>query len=507
MSPARVLILYTGGTIGSVPAVPGHPLSPLRPARAADFRAELPDLAKSRITFDLAGFTPVDSTRFDPAELEPDGTIKPLDSSNIAARHWLALAATIERHYHDYDGFVVLHGTDTMAYTASALSFLLENLAKPVVLTGSQLPIFAPRTDARQNLLNALHLAAGPAVGLPLIPEVIICFADRILRGNRARKVSTTAWAGFDSPNCPHLGEIGEHIRVNPALIRPAADNRVHPFRAHTRLQEGILDFSVYPGLHPAKLKAILSLPGINGILFRGFGAGNAPDHPAFLEAIAAGTRNGRTIVNVTQCNQGMVEMGLYAASSGLQDRGVISGLDLTPEAALTKLMYLLTLHTGEKLELEMQQSLRGEQSVNLYDVRYGGQGTAAAPLNRATDQKNPPPPFHPAKLTQAVLRLTGLGWQSAHPGDLIRLRVFLGPVSEPETRWTAELPAVPSFAGEITAPVSGDAPATLILDLTHRFRETAVPDGSPLAVTLVAPPGQAFWYRALFLSLFTQAD
>ena len=290
---AKVLIIYTGGTIGSVPSVPSNPLSPLRPAQAVDFQSQIQGIENSGIAFEVVGIKPVDSSQFRDDELEKDGTIKPLDSSNVAAKHWLAMAATVEKHYDAYDGFVILHGTDTMAYTASALSFLLENLAKPVVITGSQLPIFAARTDAKQNLINALYIAGYRTTGLPLIPEVIICFADRVLRGNRTRKVSSTSWAGFDTPNCQRLGEIGEHIMINTQFVRPPADNSRHKMRAHTRLTEGILDISVYPGLNPTDLKAILQLKGVNGIVFRGFGSGNAPDNKAFLDAVAEGTKNG----------------------------------------------------------------------------------------------------------------------------------------------------------------------------------------------------------------------
>lgn len=501
----KILIIYTGGTIGSVPSVPDNPLSPLRPALAVDFAKQIQGIEKTGIAFEVVGITPTDRSQFRDEELEADGTIKPLDSSNVAAKHWLAMAATVEKNYEGFDGFVILHGTDTMAYTGSALSFLLENLAKPVVITGSQLPIFEARTDAKQNLINALYIAGYRATGLPLVPEVIICFADRVLRGNRTRKVSSTSWAGFDTPNFQRLGEIGEHITINTQFVRSPADNSRHKMRAHTRLIEGILDISVYPGLRPKDLKAILSLPDVKGIVFRGFGSGNAPDNKAFLDAVAEGTKNDRTIVNVTQCTQGMVEMGLYAASSGLQERGVISGLDMTPEAALAKLMYLLTTQRGEDLQLEMQQSLRGEQSINLYDVRYGGKGDSENPVEKAEDQKRPPGPFQKDKLTKAVLRASGLGIQNEKVGGTAKLRVFVGLTDESQLK--AENPSVPEYAGEMAATYEGEEKTTLVLDITSTFQQVYTKDGSPIYVTLVAPSGQKFWYRGLFINLFAKAD
>ncbi|HYJ85260.1 MAG TPA: asparaginase [Pyrinomonadaceae bacterium] len=500
----NILIIYTGGTIGSVHSVEGNLLSPLRPAQKDDFEKQIEGIGKTGIAFDVIGIKPVEPSQFSDEELETDGTIKPLDSSNVEAKHWLAMAAAVEANYAAFDGFVILHGTDTMAYTASALSFLLENLAKPVVITGSQLPIFAARTDAKQNLINALYIAGYRATGLPLVPEVIICFADRVLRGNRTRKVSSTSWAGFDTPNCQHLGEIGEHITINTEFVRPPADNSRHRMRAHTRLMEGILDISVYPGLRPSDLKAILRLDGVKGIVFRGFGSGNAPDNRAFLDAVAEGTKD-KTIINVTQCTQGMVEMGLYAASSGLQERGVISGLDMTPEAALAKLMYLLTTQRGPDLQLEMQQSLRGEQSVNLYDVRYGEKGNSKEGLEKAEDQKRPPGPFQKDKLTRAVLRVSGVGVQNVKVGDPIKLRVFIGLVDD--SQLTAEIPNSPEYAGEVAASYEGEDKTTLILDITSTLQQVYTKDGSPIYVTLVARDGQKFWYRGLFINLFAKAD
>jgi len=495
---ANVLFIYTGGTIGAVPSIEGNLLSPLKPAAKEDLVKFMPGLGEEHgIVWDVVGLLD-----------ENDKPVPPLDSSNVESKHWIFMASAIEKHYNDYDGFVILHGTDTMAFTASALSFLLENLAKPVVITGSQLPIFATRTDAKQNLINSLYIAGYKATGLPLVPEVCVCFADRLLRGNRTRKVSSSAWAGFDTPNYPWLGAIGEHIRINTEVVRSPIDNSRNRFRAHKRMTTDVMDITVFPGLQPDQLKQILQLPKLRGIVFRTFGAGNAPDNDAFLNEIANATQatpEPRTIVNVTQCSQGMVEMGLYAASSGLLERGVISGLDMTPEAALTKMMFILSTQRGDDIQLELQQNLRGEQSENLFELRYGGNGTSDQPKIQDLEKAmRPPGPFQKDNLRRAILRVSGVGFQNKQNGDTVKLRVFVGLPEANEL--TAKSPKLPEYAGEMAAPYAGEKDTVLLLDITESLKQVYTKDGSPIYINLVSTGGDQFWYRGLFVTLFAKA-
>ncbi|MEI8393831.1 MAG: asparaginase [Rhodospirillaceae bacterium] len=347
----KVLVLYTGGTIGAVPEVPDHSAGPLRPAGKERLRPYIPN-PLGGIAWDIIGLTD-----------ENGAPVPPLDSASVGPKQWLWMARAIERHYPEYDGFVILHGTDTMAYTGSALSFLLENLAKPVVMTGSQLPIFQTDTDAVINFTNALRVAGYKATGLPRVPEVTIAFADRLLRANRATKISTINRRGFDSFNLPPLGSFGEHVSINTELIRKTPEPGQYPFFVYPKLDSRMMPFSIFPGMRTEHLKSILDLSDIKGFVLLTFGSGNAPDDTDFLRVVSDAVRAGKTIVNVTQCLEGKVEMGRYTTGSGLQAAGVISGRDMTFEAALTKLMWLSGNPENGDMAAEMLVDRRGELS------------------------------------------------------------------------------------------------------------------------------------------------
>lgn len=335
----KVLLLYTGGTLGMIPSAAGV----LVPAPAAQFRqllaTHLPGLGSAAgITWELRSI---------PGE-------RPYDSSDINADHWLRIAAFIEAEYERWDGFVVIHGTDTMAYTASGLSFLFENLAKPVVLTGSQLPLWHERSDARANLANALYLAGYRAAGLACVPEVSICFGHYLLRGNRARKVSTADLNGFESPHYPALAVLGERIEIRDYAVRPMPAGA---FRVHKRLCMDVMDITLFPGMRPEHLRALLASPNLRGLLIRTFAAGNIMNDPRILAELREAIERGVVVLNITQCLRGRVEMGLYANSSTLAGIGAVSGLDMTPEAGLAKMMWALANAPGR-----LRENLRGEQ-------------------------------------------------------------------------------------------------------------------------------------------------
>lgn len=287
---------------------------------------------------------------------------KPIDSSNMHPRIWVELAETIEKNYNDYDGFVILHGSDTMAYTASALSFMLENLNKPVILTGSQLPIGIIRTDGKENLITAIEIAAAKGKnGKPLVPEVAIYFEYELYRGNRTLKYNAEHFDAFRSPNYPVLAEAGVHINYNFNAIAHATGKKL---TVHKALDNDILVFNLFPGISKKITQSVMNTAGVKAIILHTFGAGNAPTDDWFLDTLRKQIDKGVIIYNVSQCLEGRVIQGKYQTSAQLQKMGVISGEDITLEAAVTKVMFLLGLKLpAQKIKNLLGINLRGEIS------------------------------------------------------------------------------------------------------------------------------------------------
>lgn len=336
-----VLIIYTGGTIGMVHDTQTGSLIPIDFKHITDHVPVIGNYG-----FDLQ------SVSFDPVK----------DSSNIDPDIWIRLADIIEKNYELFDGFVVLHGTDTMAYSASALSYMLENLSKPVVFTGSQLPIGLPRTDGRENLITAIEIAAARKNDSPLVPEVCIYFDSELSRGNRTTKFSAEHFDAFDSPNYPLLAEAGLHIIYNTKSIR--YPEKIRKLKVHRKFDNNVAILKLFPGLNRNFVKAVTTTTGLKGLIIETFGSGNAPTYKWFLDDLKEFIYKGGIILNVTQCHGGSVEMGLYETSREMLAAGVISGKDITSEASVTKLMLLLGCHSsGEKVIEALGKPLAGEMS------------------------------------------------------------------------------------------------------------------------------------------------
>lgn len=317
----------------------------LVPADMETFKAFIPELFAGNIHVDIQAFDPL------------------IDSSDIRPESWRKMAKMVADHYDAYDGFVILHGTDTMSYSASALSFMLENLGKPVIFTGSQLPVGVLRSDAKENLLTAIEIAAEQdEEGNALVPEVCIYFEDKLFRANRTTKRNAEHFSAFNSYNYPALAKAGVHITYQPHLVHYSDPNA--PLTLHTEFDTNVAVLKLFPGIQPAVVKAILHARGLRGVVLETFGAGNAPSDKWLYRELKAAVDRGIIIVNKTQCNTGSVEMGLYAVSLNLMKAGVLSGYDITTEALLTKMMLLLG-EVPERAKELLGKDICGEMTID----------------------------------------------------------------------------------------------------------------------------------------------
>jgi len=340
-SRTSILILYTGGTIGMVM---DSETGVLKPFNFEYLFSLIPAL--KLFNYDI------DSYCFDPL----------MDSSNMNPDNWVQIVDVIEKNYESYDGFVVLHGSDTMSFTASALSFMLQNLNKPVILTGSQLPLGVIRTDGRENILTAIEIAAAKEDETPIVPEVCIYFENQLFRGNRTIKYNAQNFEAFISPNYPALANAGISINYNRNAIHKPNFKKLKVFR---ELDCNIGILKLYPGISKSIVESILFSTGLKAVILETYGSGNAPDYQWFLELLENAMEKGLIVLNVSQCQVGKVEMGKYQTSIQLKKMGVMSGKDITTEAAITKLMFLLgTFKDTEKVREMLKNSITGEMSV-----------------------------------------------------------------------------------------------------------------------------------------------
>ncbi|WP_436516794.1 asparaginase [Ekhidna sp. To15] len=336
-----VLIIYTGGTFGMVQDASGA-LAPFNFGKVVD---RVPELRQFNIRLTVISFP------------------KPIDSSNILIQDWKDMAYIIEENYSQYDAFVILHGTDTMAYSASMLSYMLNGLNKPVIFTGAQMPIGSIRSDARENLITALEIAAAHTNGQPIISEVCVYFNYLLLRGSRSQKLRSSTFAAFESENYPALAEAGIEIEFNyPALMPFDPDAQL---RVKNEMDSNVAILKIFPGITEHVVQSILSNPAIKGVVMETFGSGNTMSFDWFIECLQEAIENGKVILNVSQCVGGEVEQGRYETSKKLNEIGVLSGGDITTEAAITKMMFLLG-STGDISELKrmLTYSLAGEMDT-----------------------------------------------------------------------------------------------------------------------------------------------
>lgn len=336
----NIFIIYTGGTIGMVKDETGT----FVPFDFELIKRNLPDLSRLDYKLTVHSFEPI------------------IDSSNMKPEIWTEMAQIIKDNYADYDGFVILHGSDTMAFTASVLSFMLEGLQKPVILSGSQLPIGEIRTDARENMMTALEIASAKQDGISIIQEVCILFDNKLFRGNRSFKYNSAKFEAFRSPNYPVLVEAGIHLKYNTDALLNNIDK---DFILHTKLDNRVAVLKLFPGISAQTIQAILD-SDVRSIVMETFGSGNTTTDTWFLDLLKKAIEQGKNILNISQCKVGSVELGRYETSQGLKSIGVLNGYDLTFEAAVTKLMYLQgELEDQKEVAYWIEKDIRGELTIN----------------------------------------------------------------------------------------------------------------------------------------------
>jgi L-asparaginase len=341
MERPNILLIYTGGTIGMIKDADTGSL------KAFDFNSLLIRIPELKL-LDCN----IETVSFD----------EPIDSSNMNPKYWAEIARIIESNYNSFDGFVVLHGSDTMSYSASALSFMLENLEKPVIFTGSQLPIGDLRTDAKENLITSIQVATLQKDSKPIIREVCLYFEYKLYRGNRTTKINAEHFEAFESPNFPTLAESGVHLKVNFEFLR--RETFKDKLIVRTAMDTNIGVLKLFPGISQPIVEAVLHTQNLKGLILETYGSGNATTERWFIKLLENAIQNGLHIINVTQCSGGSVAMGQYETSSQLRNIGVISGKDITTEAAVVKLMYLLGYKIkANEFKFYFEKPLRGEMS------------------------------------------------------------------------------------------------------------------------------------------------
>jgi L-asparaginase len=489
-----VLVIYTGGTIGSKPKDP-DPESPQVVVPWKELEEVTPELKQLR----TRGFGRIDC----------EESVGPLDSCNVGPKEWAQMAQIIARNYENYEGFVILHGTDTMVYTASALSFMLKNLGKPVILTGAQRSALVDvRNDATQNFITALEIANPRFSRIPIIPEVCIYFGGKLLRGNRAIKRDTSGYEAYETPNLPPLGEAGDKITINEKLIR---SQPTQAFRAVTALNPKVTTLMIYPGIHETPeivRKQLLETDGLKAAVVLAYGSGNIPTlNDTFLGIFREARSKGIILVDASQCRRGPVELGIYDTSAILLEAGFIAANDITLEAALCKLMTWLGDRdmTHEEVEARFQLDEAGEQSISQHLTQFPGakdqslEVTNASPVNFRIPARPLGGTWESQRIDRALLRFRKAHLTSAEKEVQFRLFVNLDEPMEANESHVG-------YAGEHKKWVEGgDSGGIFIFDVTRAIKPIAKP-GERVSLTLFLDTvGASFSWSEVELALFVR--
>ena len=486
MNNKGVFVIYTGGTIGSMPKDPNDPDSPQVVVDWDTFKDLTEPLKKSE---KILGFR-VDAY-----------STKPLDSCNIGPKEWKEMADVIKENYDEYEGFVILQGTDTMIYTASALSFMLKDLEKPVIVTGAQLAfLFNVRNDGFQNMITALQIAnpRHPRIRIPVIPEVCIYFNGQLLRGNRCRKFNASGFNAYQTPNYKPLAVAGESIEVDERLILKVPQDKA--FITQTRMETNVVAINFFPGIQDGDiLKNILSDPKLKGVVLMAYGAGNIPTNPKVMQLIKEVTERNVVVLNVTQCGGGKVELGMYETSAFLLDIGVVSGVDITPEAALTKLMMLLGDEdmTPHEVALKVQQNIAGEQSLSIYtmefitkenqvDTENNRVRIPAANIDKVWDSVD--------EIDRIMLRFRNGKIQNKSKKPYVDIKLFINLGSDEALDETN-----PNFIGTFKR-IPNEAPTILFFDITERAKKIL---GDRASFTVFIASEGSFNWESVELTVF----
>lgn len=503
----RVLVIYTGGTIGSKAKDPSDPASPQVVVSTEEFEESL--------TQSIEAEWPIKLEKIE----------KPVDSCDVGPTQWQEMADLIERYYHQVEGFVILHGTDTMVYTASALSFMLVNLAKPVIITGAQTShMVSARNDALQNIVSSLMIADPNRFSLPVLPEVAIMFGQDLFRGNRSRKRDANGYAAYESPKYSKLAKIGANIEIFESRIRsmPTQD-----FYVRRNLDPSVILFDVFPGVHEGGIASrILNDEDLKGVIVKAYGAGNIPTEPKFLGQFKTAIEENDVFVSVvTQCTEGRVELGLYETSNKLLELGMASGVDLTPEAALCKLMVGLgdddLKNDPLALRAYMQSNQAGEQSTTIIEYKYdqrkkpSGQIDAEEPVFRFSSSRPLGGNWSKETIELAALRLHGAKIEapSSWPKSFDRAKVtdktpvsaifqlYLKQESAPPERLdTIAVEEGTKYAGEFIRRSTADKPDgdLLTFDITKTAKRLLSPnENAPITAFFKSPSGKISWDAA----------
>jgi L-asparaginase len=491
LSNKGILVIYTGGTIGSAPKDP-DPDSPRVVVPWSRLVEGIPEIRELGEKFRIDAYS----------------FPKPWDSCNAGPNEWAEMAQVIADNYKEYEGFVILHGTDTMVYTASALSFMLKNLDKPVVITGAQRAVLGNiRNDARQNIVSALLIANPLYSRLPVVPEVCIFFGGILLRGNRSVKRDTNSFVAYESPNLAHLGEAGDRIVVNRKILRrrPAKGRRLNVLN---RLDPEVTTVFIYPGIqYTDQVRRQLFSPKLRAVIVLSYGLGNIPTNPDFLQVFTEARERGIILANVTQCRRGPVELGIYESSTRLLESGFIAASDITVEAAQCKLMTLLGNPDLSKEEVEtlFQQNLAGEQSWSLFVTRFPGASNkcvelASAPIARPNTYRMPGRPFEGISweaehIDRAILRFWNAAIASSEELVSIKIFVNLDPDEHPQID-------DPSFAGEFKRyPTQSTGLA--IFDVTRAVKSVSGPGKTVSFTVILETPNSSFKWEKVELALY----